>query len=160
MSFWDTIIETNTFNFVILIIIFAVIFKKLNISEIVSKIKGDIISSIENAISEKENSINKLNDAQGQYDSLDTELKNRKLEAMQKSDAIVSQILSNANDRIKSIESNAKTSILAEEKTINAKAIDKTLKNSTILAEKLIIQKLKEKPELHKKFIQESIGEL
>ena len=160
MSFWDTIIETNTFNFVILVIIFAVIFKKAKVSEVVNKIKNDITSSIEKAKDEKVNSINNLKNAQAQYDTLDTELKNRLVDAEQKSEAIVSKILSDANEQIKSIERNAQISITAEEKAINAVAVEKTLKSSVALAEKIIVEKLKNNPELHNKFIEESIGEL
>ena len=61
-NFWNLIVESNTFNFAVLLIIFAVLFKKLNISSGVEKIKQDIINTINNAKNERENAKNKLLD--------------------------------------------------------------------------------------------------
>lgn len=54
-NFWNIIVESNTFNFAVLLLIFAILYKKLNISNTVEKIKQDVINTINNAKTEKEN---------------------------------------------------------------------------------------------------------
>ena len=44
-NFWNIIVKSNTFNFAVLLLIFAILFKKLNVSALVEKIKQDIINS-------------------------------------------------------------------------------------------------------------------
>ena len=52
-NFWNIIVESNTFNFAVLLLIFAILYKKLNISNTVEKIKQDVINTINNAKTEK-----------------------------------------------------------------------------------------------------------
>ena len=47
-NFWNIIVESNTFNFAVLLLIFAILYKKLNISNTVEKIKQDVINTINN----------------------------------------------------------------------------------------------------------------
>lgn len=160
MSLWDMILETNTFNFVILLIILAVLYHVLHISQMLENLKNSIITSIENAKFEQANARNRLKDAQTNYDRLGDEIKAREEETIMKSNAIKSKILQDADFKIDAINKNAINMIAAEEKTINAKLTERTLKASIKLAKEIIINKLKENPELHNKFIDESIGEL
>ena len=53
-NFWNIIVESNTFNFVVLLIIFAVLCKKMNVASGVEKIKQGIINSINSAKEEQE----------------------------------------------------------------------------------------------------------
>ena len=103
MSFWDIILETNTFNFVILLIILAILYHILHVPKIVENLKDSIISSIENAKFEQADAVNRLKDAQNKYAKLGQEIKVREEEAKQKSNAIKSQILQDADSRIDAI---------------------------------------------------------
>lgn len=160
MSFWNAIIESNTFNFAILMLIFAIIFKKLDLASVIEKLKNNISESIENAKLKKENSIQRLKDAQNLVQGLDKEISDRLQEASKKAEAIENQILKNTEIQKDYIEKNINNIISSEEKTIGAKAIEKTLKSASKRAEEKVRSILKENPEMHKKLIEKSIEEI
>lgn len=158
MTFWNTIVETNTFNFAILLIIFAVLSVKMNFSGMLEKLKKDIIDTIENAKSENNNAKLKLKEAKNLSQNLQKELNDNSIRAEEKANAIEKQIIDNANKLVSSIENSARVTIESEEKTINTKISKKTLSESTKLAEFKIKKMLN--PSLHDRIIEESIGEL
>ena len=75
----------------------------------------------------------------------------------EKAKAIETQIISSAENQIKYIEKNTDNAVWAEEKIITAKIEKDTFDKASALAKKQIIQMLKNNPELHNKFIKESI---
>ena len=115
-NFWNIIVESNTFNFAVLLLIFAILYKKLNISNTVEKIKQDIINTINNAKTEKENAKNKLMEAEKSIEHIDEEIKQKLSEASIKGDDIAKQILANTNEKVDLIEKN----ILRYPKTLMA----------------------------------------
>ncbi len=157
VNFWKLIVESNTFNFIVLMIIFAVLFKKLNISNTIEQVAQEISKAIENVKKERETAKNKLINAQKSIENLDNDIHQRLLEAEERANGISKQIEENTNSQIELIEKNIKRVILAEEKTLSAQMTEKTLKTSVEIAKKQIINMLKNSPELHNKFIDESI---
>lgn len=160
INFWNIIVESNTFNFVVLLIIFAVLFKKLNIANTVEKIKQDIVKAIDDAKFEREQAKNKLLNAQKSVEQLDDEIKNRLKDAKSRAESLSSQIMENAENQVYMIRKNLDRIISAEEKTLSSQMSDKALKSAIELAKQQIIRTLENKPELHNKFIDESIGEI
>ena len=156
-NFWNLIVESNTFNFIVLLLIFAVLFKKLNVSGAVEKIKQDIINAIDNAKAERENAKNKLMEAQKSIEQIEEDIKQRLEEASSKGDGIAKQILANTEEQVKLIENNIARVINAEEKTLSAQMTKKTLNASIELAKQHIKNILENNEELHNKFIDESI---
>ena len=159
-NFWNIIVKSNTFNFAALLLIFAILFKKLNVSALVEKIKQDIINTINNAKAERENAKNKLYDAQKSIEHIEEEIKQRLDEASLRGEGIAKQIAANADEQVKLIEKNISRVINAEEKTLSAKITEKTLKASIELAKQHIKNTLVNNPELHNKFIDESIDNI
>lgn len=159
-NFWNIIVKSNTFNFAVLLLIFAILFKKLNVSALVEKIKQDIINTINNAKAERENAKNKLYDAQKSIEHIEEEIKQRLDEASLRGEGIAKQIAANADEQVKLIEKNISRVINAEEKTLSAKITEKTLKASIELAKQHINNTLVNNPELHNKFIDESIDNI
>ena len=159
-NFWNIIVKSNTFNFAVLLLIFAILFKKLNVSALVEKIKQDIINTINNAKAERENAKNKLYDAQKSIEHIEEEIKQRLDEASLRGEGIAKQIAANADEQVKLIEKNISRVINAEEKTLSAKITEKTLKASIELAKQHIKDTLVNNPELHNKFIDESIDNI
>ena len=47
MEIWNLILESNTFNFVVLVIILAVILHKMNFLSVLENLKENIINRIE-----------------------------------------------------------------------------------------------------------------
>ncbi len=157
-DFWNTIVQSNTFNFAILVIILAVIFAKINLPEIIEKIRSEISGAIENAQTEKETADKKLKNAKKVLKNLDNEIKEKidgaKLNAKTQSD----KIIQDSDLQVKRIETGIKKTINAIEKKISTQLTEETAKKSLELAKKHILAQLDDN--LHQKFIDESIEEL
>lgn len=156
-NFWNIIVESNTFNFVVLLIIFAVLCKKMNVANGVEKIKQGIINSINSAKEEQERAKEKLKNAEKSIENIDNDIAKQLESASQRGEGLANQILANTEFKVQQIEKNAKRVIEAEEKTLSAEMTGKTLNSSIELAKRHIIATLENKPELHNKFIDESI---
>ncbi len=159
-NFWNTIVQTNTFNFAILVLIFAIIFRKIKIGEILENLKDDIVNAIRNAEEEKNKAAIDLTDAKKSVEHLDDEIKKTLQDADNRAKLIAEQILSNTQKEIDLIKSNIDKVIISEEKTLSAGLTDKTAKASIALARNHIKSVLDNQPELHDKYINESINEL
>lgn len=160
MNFWNAILESNTFNFAILLLIFAFFYKKLNVSSVIENLKSEIVKRIENAKQERLLANQKLQNAQKSVENLDDEIKAQLSDATQKAENLSNEIIATANKKATQISSNTKKIIEGEEKTLSAKLNDKVLKASIELAKEKIIKELETNPKLHEKFITESIGEI
>ncbi len=160
MNFWQTIAETNTFNFAILLLISAVLYKKLNVSNIVENIRLNIIKGIDDALSAKKNADEKLKDAEISVSNLNIQIKEMTENAEKQAKGLSESISSNAEKQANSINDNTVRTILSEEKTIGQRITKNTLESSVKLAESHIRKVLKENPELHGKFIEESLEEI
>lgn len=159
-DFWNILVQSNTFNFAILVLIFAIIFVKLNLPEIFEKIKADVASSIEKAKSEKENAEKELKSAKKTFKNVENEIKEKLDGAKQNAATLSQQIIKNTEEQVKRIEKNIYKVIEAEEKNLSAKLTENTVKNSLDLAKEHIINQLKNNNELHQKFINDSIDEI
>lgn len=160
IKIWDIIVKSNTFNFAILVIIFAIAASKLNLGEKIEHIKNEIIKSIENAKSEKENAVKLLQKAQSDVANLDNEVQERLEKAELQAKNTARQILDAAGEKAARYEVGISRAIEAEEKTAAASLSMQTAKASVELAKEHIKQTLNIKPELHAKFINEGIDEL
>lgn len=156
-NFWNIIVESNTFNFAVLLVIFAVLYKKMNVADGIEKIKQGIINSINSAKEEQKCAKNKLKDAQKSIENIDSDIAKQLKDAVQRGEGLANQILANTEEKVQLIEKNVKRVINAEEKTLSAKMTEKTLNASIKLAKKHIISTLENNQDLHNKFIDESI---
>lgn len=156
-NFWNIIIESNTFNFAVLLVIFAVLYKKMNVADGIEKIKQGIINSINSAKEEQKCAKNKLKDAKKSIENIDSDIAKQLEDAAQRGEGLANQILANTEEKVQLIEKNVKRVINAEEKTLSAKMTEKTLNASIELAKKHIISTLENNQDLHNKFIDESI---
>lgn len=160
IKIWDIIVKSNTFNFAILVIIFAIAANKLNLGEKIEHIKSEIIKSIENAKSEKENAVKFLQKAQSDVANLDNEVHERLNKAELQAKHTARQIMEAAGEKAARYEAGILRAIEAEEKTAAASLSKQTAKASVELAKEHIKQTLNNNPELHAKFINEGIDEL
>ena len=160
MNFWSTIVESNTFNFAILVLIFALLWKKLNISSAIESIKDSVIKTIDNAKSEFEASQLKLKNAEISTKNLENEINEIKTNAEKQAEGLSKSIIENSDKQVLAIAENIEKIISAEEKSIIRQASDRTLKISVELAKEHITKVLNSNPELHYKYIEESLEEL
>lgn len=159
-EFWNLIVQSNTFNFAILLLIFAIVLKKMNITAMIEKMKDSIIVMIENADKERENAITELETAKKAVENLENEINEQIHRAEIHAKAAAKQILDEASQKVKRIENSVSRAIEAEEKTLSAKLSDKALLAASAVAKEHIIRTLNENPDLHNKYINDSIEEL
>ena len=159
-EFWNLIVQSNTFNFAILVIIIAVVFAKIDLLGIIEKIKNDVARAIENAKQEKENAEKDLKTAQKTAANTDNEVAEQLKTAENNAQNLSQGIMKNTELQIENIKSNILKVINAEEKSLSAKLTQDTVNNSIELAKQNIINKLNENPDLHNKFIDDSINEI
>lgn len=157
---WNRIVESNAFNFVIFVVLFALIFKKINIKGLIDSLHTKIIKVLDDTDKEREEALAKLSNAEKAVENLAEDLKVILNDAQKSAEVIGNKILEEAKKQVETIESNATKVIEAEEKQLIAK-LTKSTSVASIEAAKTNIQNvLTQTPILHEKFINESIEEL
>lgn len=157
---WNVIVESNTFNFILFVLIFAWIFKKINIKGIINSLQEKIVKIIEEVKKDKADAQNEFFQAEKAIEHLEEELQVIVGDAQKSAKVISNKILTEAKKQIEDIESNAKKIIDAEEKLLIAKLTKNTSHASVETAESHIKCVLEQTPTLHEKYIDESIDEL
>jgi len=74
-EFWDLIVRSNTFNFIIMLVIFAIIWQKLDISTKIENMRIEIANIIEKSKQEKEKAEKHLTSTKAEIANLDEEIK-------------------------------------------------------------------------------------
>lgn len=160
MKIWRLVVESNTFNFIIFAAIIAWILKKINISLIITSFQQKIIKILDEVRKEGETAKNKLTHAEKSVEKLADEL-NAIVEDAKKSAEIISKkILAETQKQLEDIEFNAQKIIAAEKKFLISKLTKNTSKASVEAAKIHIRDVLTQTPDLHEKYINESIEEL
>jgi len=157
---WNVFVTSNTFNFVVFIALFALLFKKVNFKGMLEGMQKKVETFIENAKKEKEEALQLLNKAESSVANLDNELKDIVEDAEKSAQVISKKVLTEAEKQIESIEANATRIIKAEEKQLVAKLEKSASKASVEVAKTHIKNVLGQTPSLHEKYINESIDEL
>lgn len=160
LEIWDLIVRSNTFNFVLLVAIFFFLLRKINISKAIEKLQQDIINAIENVKNNKRLADEKLAKAKDSVQNLDKDIELQIEQANANAKAIADTIFENTQKRINTINENVEKSIKTEEKSLSAKLTEKAATAAVALAKNHIINTLKDRPDLHDKYIDESIQEL
>lgn len=160
IEIWNFLVKSNTFNFVIMIVLLGWLVKKASLGSLMEKLKNDVINTIEKSKQEKETAIIDLTKAKKAVENLDTEISTRLESAAKHAEDVSKGILEDAEAKVKNITENIKKAVETEEKTISSKLTSKTVKASVELAKKHIKEVLKNNPELHEKYINESIEDL
>lgn len=160
VEIWDLIVRSNTFNFVLLVAIFWFLFKKINVSHVIEKLQQDIINTIENVKKSKELAGEKLLQAKNSVQNLDKDIQAQIAQADSTANSISASIFNNTEKRIVIINGNVDKTIATEEKSLSAKLTEKAAAAAVAIAKNHIINTLKNRPDLHDKYIDESIQEL
>ena len=160
LNFWNTIVETNTFNFIVLVAIFAVLYQKLDVSSKLEALKQNISDFIEKSKQEKENSEVYLKNAQNEVMNLDSEIKTKLDKATELAQNVFDEIHQMANKSIEKLEKNVDNVIENEARKINTKLTNETADSAIQLATQKLKEKFTQEPQLHTQYINESIETL
>ncbi len=160
MTIWNIILESNTFNFLVLVLLIAFLMKKLDVASALENLKNKIVKRIEDSKTEKENALSELKKAEKAVENLDNEIKEHYEFAEKNIDGVIKQTDANTLNQVQHIEQNADIAIKNEEKQISAQILKATATKALSGAKEKIIARLNEHPELHEKYINEAIEDI
>ena len=160
MEIWPIILKTNTFNFIVFAVIFAIIFKKIDVKAKLTAVQEKVKSLIEEAKKEKQKSLDELKKAEDKVKNLENEVKDLIYKAEVVADRISTKIMRNAELQVKTIGENTEKVLDAEKKKLVSSLSHNTSLASLELAKNHVKDTLSNKPYYHAKFIEDSINEL
>lgn len=159
-NFWNIIVQSNTFNFAILLIMIAIVLVKLDIISIIEKIRQSVISKIENANFAKEDAQKQLNSAKDTVKDLEVEISEQLQNAKKNADTFVEQISKNTQQQIEKLEEDIRKTVFAEEKRLSSKLAKDVVTESILQAENKLSDIISQDKALQERLIEESLQEL
>lgn len=157
---WQVVVESNTFNFLVFVLLFSLIFKKINVKGVIESIQQKIVEAVEAARAARESAHEELKTVNKSVENLENEIKII-IEDAEKSAALIGEkILEDAKKQVNSIEQNTLKVINAEGRMIISKLTHSASKASVEVAKTHMKNILEQNPALHVKYINESIDSL
>lgn len=160
ISFLKYLATSNTINFIIMLIILGVIVKKMNVKSSIENSISGVEFSLKKSDEERKKSESLLLEAKAAVDKLPADIKTLEDEAVSKAEVFKNQIEESTKKAILGIEKNVERAISIEEKKLSNLLTGKTIVASVETAKNHIQKLLESNPDLHNKFIQESLDEL
>ena len=157
---WNIVIHSNTFNFVIFVLVLAYICKKIDISTIIAKLQEKIKQMIEDSDKAKDDAHKNLSEAEDKVKHVKEEVDTILQDASSTANKLSEKISEDTQKQVESIKKNTEKVIEAEEKVIYTSLMKKASLASLQTAEKHIKDVLVNNEALHDKYINESIDEL
>lgn len=157
---WDLIVRSNTFNFVVLLAILAVIWNKLNISEKLEFMRQEIADFIEKSKQEKDNAQKQLKTTKKDVEHLSEEINETLEKAKISAQNVFDEIKQMTKIGIEKIEANVDKIIDNETRKINSKLTIETSQKAIDLAKEKLQKMFDENPQMHNTFIEQSIETL
>ena len=160
LSFLKYLAQSNTINFIIMLIILIYIAQKMNLKTSLENSVKNVETEIQKSDEEKEKSEEIFADSQKAMQKLPQEIDKLEKEAVSKANIFKCEIEETTLKNIQSIEQNVQKSLTIEEEKFSNLLKDQTVIASVEKAKAGIIKQLEENPDLHAKFIAESLDEL
>ena len=160
MEIWTLIVKSNTFNFLILLglIIFAIKFFK--VGNLIESACTKVRETVEKSQNAKEDSKNELQKANEAVKNIAREVEEIFNNAQKSAELTGKKILDDADIEARGIFDNAQKTLESESKKTALSLTQKTALASYEIAKNHICKTIKEKPDYHKDFIEQSIKEL
>lgn len=159
ISFFKYLATSNTINFILMLVILGWIIKKANLKASMDNSVSNVALEIKKSDDEKQSSQNVLISAKSDIEKLPSEVASLEKEAENKAEILKQQVEDSCSKVVEKIEDSVETAIDIEEKKISNSVTGKTVKASIELAKDNVSKLLKSNPDLHKKFIDESLAE-
>ncbi len=156
----QTLIQTNSLNFIIVLAVLIFILSKLNINEKINKLRDDIKSYVDNSTSEKALAQKELEETEEKIKHLPEETKLIETSAENNIKGLEQKIKKEIEDKKNDIKTSADRILNLEIKQFKAKLTSILSEKSVILAKDNAIEQLKNNRELHNKYIDEAIEEI
>lgn len=157
---WSNILNSNAFNFTILVIFFAILFKYLKLPEAMESQRRDIQNSVESSDNLKKEAEYAFHKVEKSLENLPAEID----EIIKKADSAAKAFEAKSKDEIDklvvSIRENAQKQLDAEEKQVKSSLMKNVSKASVDVAQKQVKRALDGNKELHRKFISDFINNI
>lgn len=157
IEIWKQICESNLFNFVVMVLLLAWLVKKFDLGAKIEAGRKKIESNIAESETVKEENLKKLYEVQEASTKIDEEMLKVFSSAEEKARFVGEKLLEEGKIQAESIKENSKKTIDANIKTVKNEIIKETAQEAMKLAEQHIKSTLESDPNLHQKFIWESI---
>lgn len=157
IEIWKQICESNLFNFVVMVLLLAWLVKKFDLGAKIEAGRKKIESNIAESETVKEENLKKLYEVQEASTKIDEEMLKVFSSAEEKARFVGEKLLEEGKIQAESIKENSKKTIDANVKTVKNEIIKETAQEAMKLAEQHIKSTLESDPNLHQKFIWESI---
>jgi len=160
LSFIKFLATSNTINFILMLMILAWIIKKVNVGKSFDDSISQVALSIKKSDDEKSRADNSLAAAKAQLEKLPADINKLENNSKKKIAIFEQQIEDDAQNVISKLNKNIDRAISIEAGKLSNVITDKTSLASIEYARQSIINHLRNNPDLHNKFIQDSLGEL
>lgn len=157
IEIWKQICESNLFNFVVMVLLLAWLVKKFDLGAKIEAGRKRIESTIAESETAKEENLKKLYEVQEASTKIDEEMLKVFNSAEEKARFVGEKLLEEGKIQAESIKENSKKTIDTNIKTVKNEIIKETAQEAMKLAEQHIKSTLESDPNLHQKFIWESI---
>ena len=160
MELWTVIIQSNTFNFVVMVFLLAFILKITKITQKLENAQKKVGDTIDKSLETKEKSIIELKNADEKAKNIQDEISKIENEGAKNSKLLNEKINEETTKELDNIEKNTKKIIDYNNKQTISDLSKKTGLIALELAKSHIREVLSSKPEYHQKFVDESIEEI
>lgn len=157
IEIWSKICESNLFNFVVMILLLAWLIKKFDMGTKIEQGRKKIENSISESEKAREESLNKLYEAQEAVTKIDEEMFKVFKAAEDNAKIIGEKMLDEGKSQSEAIKENSKKAIEANVKTVKNEIMKETAEEAMKLAETHVKSELERDSSLHTKYINESI---
>ena len=157
IEIWAKICESNLFNFIVMILLLAWMVKKFDLGSKIEAGRKKIEQNISESEKAKEESLTKLYKAQEDATKVDEEMFKIFKAAGENAKVMGEKLIAEANSQKDVIKENSKKTIDANIKSVKNDILKETAEEAMKLAEEHIKSELERDPNLHQKYIYESI---
>lgn len=157
---WSNILQSNTFNFTIMIALFAFIAHKIKVSQKIEDHRASIQKNIDDSDLFKKTAEEELKNVSKSLENLPHELESIIQKAEKTAKAFEEKTKEDTNKLIESMKQNTDKQLQADEKFTNSSILKNVSLASVDIAQKQVQKALESNKDLHRKFINEFIDEI
>ena len=159
-DFWHLLLQSNIFNFIIVVAIIVYLFKKFNIKQKIEKLTNEIKSYVDESEKEKIDAEKELRNINNKIEKLPLEIDNINRSADNSVKSLSEKIHAETETQKQDILNNAERLLNLETKKFKSKLVNILSEKSVELVVENTIKQLNSNRELHKKYIDNAISEL
>ena len=154
---WSNILHSNVINFIIMVSVFAVIIKKLNVGQKIEDMRDAIQKTVEESDFVKEEAKKDYESVAGSLANIDEELSNIVEKAEITAKSFEEKSKEDLERAVETIKKNIDKQVQSEENNVQAQLMKKVSASSIEVAQRQIVSTLEKDKTLHRKYIAECI---